>query len=68
MRDISMFIAMSGDPETLPQAISWLQKGLDVINATPHSIKGPNECESAYLLLLYQLGLMQVVSFFFFFL
>lgn len=69
MRDVSLFIALGGGgPEAITQATSWAQKGLDVVNTTRESHKGKPECDTAFILLLYHLGWMQIVSVFFYFL
>ena len=63
MRDVSLFIALGGGgPEAITQATSWAQKGLDVVNTTRESHKGKPECDTAFILLLYHLGWMQIVS------
>ena len=69
MCDISHFVAMGGGPEAIAQATLWLQKGFDVANSTRQSKKGKGktECDLAYVVLLFHLGLMQSVSVFFFF-
>lgn len=66
MRDISLFIAMGGGPEAIAHATSWAQKGLDVASTARQSKKGKGkvECDSAYVVLLYHLAWMQIVSFF----
>ena len=68
MCDISHFVAMGGGPEAIAQATLWLQKGFDVANSTRQSKKGKGktECDLAYVVLLFHLGLMQSVSVFFF--
>jgi hypothetical protein len=67
MRDVSMFIAMGSEPDALAQATSWAQKGLDVVNTTRQPHKGKSECDLALVLILFHLGMLQVVSVLFIF-
>jgi len=62
MGDISFFISKRGDPESIAQATSWTEKGLDVVKTTRESHKGKIDCDLAYALLLYHLGWMQMGS------
>ena len=66
MRDVAVIVAMNDDsPDSFAQATSWSQKGLDVATAARQS-KKCHECNTAYLLSLFQLASFQQVSFFFF--
>ena len=65
MRDVSLFIVYGGGREGLDQATYWAQKGLDLVNTTRDSHKGISECDTALVVLLCHLGLMQEVSDFF---
>ena len=55
-----------GLTEAITQATSWAEKGLDIVMATRQS--HPNikhdECELAYITLLFSVGTMRQVSFF----
>jgi hypothetical protein len=51
--------------EGIDQAISWAQKGLDVVITTRQSNKLNDECEVAYISMLFNVALMRRVSGFF---
>lgn len=52
-----------GPPEVIAQATAWAQKGLDVVIATRQSHPNKSEeCEIAYLTLLFNVAVIRQVS------
>jgi hypothetical protein len=70
MRNISV-ITLDGGPDSIAQATSWAQKGLEVVNSTVTRQSKKEDrlvCDLACLSLMYHLSWMQMVSSFFSFL